>query len=152
MGVKKGCVFGSNQNIAFSQQIERSAASHTIYCRNHWFPQIVCFWAEQPSWIIKVKGSRSKPGNPIIIVITHSACATLAVINLFCAVNARAKSSITSGSEHNAPNLILVSHASPQLVQFMHHQSIERVQNLGTVERNRGNTLFAEFYGDGLMI
>jgi hypothetical protein len=44
-----------------------------------------------------------------------------------------------------------MAHASPELMEFIHHLRIERVQDLGAIERHGGNALFAEFYGDGLM-
>jgi hypothetical protein len=75
----------------------------------------------------------------------------LAVVDLLSPVNAGTESPIASGSQHDAANLVLVTHASPELMELMHHLRIERVQDLGAIERHSGNALFAEFYGDGLM-
>jgi hypothetical protein len=151
MGIKERRVLGSEQNIALAKHVERSAAGHTIDCCNDRFPQVIRLRAEQLAWVIKVKGGGSKPGDPVIVVVSYGPGTTLAVIDLFSAVNARTECPIASGSQHDAANLVLMAHASPELMELMHHLGIERVQDLGAVERHGGNALFAEFYGDGLM-
>ena len=144
-------MLGSEQNIALAKHVERSTAGHAIDCCNNRFPQVIRLRAEQLARVIKVKGGGSKPGDSVIVMVSYGSSTTLAVIDLFSAVNAGTERSIASGSQHDAANLVLVAHASPELMEFMHHLGIERVQNLWAVERHGGNALFAEFYGDGLM-
>ena len=56
--------------------------------------------------------------------------------DLFAAVDAGAERAVTRRGEHHAPHVVVVAHRPPQLVQLVGHARVERVEHLGTVQRD----------------
>ncbi len=145
MRVEKRRVVCRDDELDFTEHVERPTACHPVDRSDDRFPEVVGLRTDVVAGIVEVPGVGCCVADPRRIRTTDIGFG-FPVAHRLIAVDADAEGLFACASEHDTVDVVITPKASPNVLQLLLHLVVEGVVDLGPVQRDPCDTvdLFVE--------